>query len=70
MYYSLLISSLFTLALAGEITFFFYRVHDVVFNACMCMHVCMYVKYILVCITHRDMYHILSGKVRSINTIF
>ena len=37
----------------------------------MCMHVCMlYVKYIFVCIPYRDMYHILSGMVRSINTIF
>ena len=70
MYYLLLISSLFNLALAGDIAFFFYRVRNVVFNACMCMHVCMYVKYIFVCIPHRDMCHILSGMVRSINTIF
>ena len=33
-YYLLLISGLFTLALAGDI-FFFYRVHNVVLNACM-----------------------------------
>ena len=35
MYYLLLISGLFTLALACDIVFLFYRVHDVVFNACM-----------------------------------
>ena len=27
----------------------------------VCMHVCMYVKYIFVCIPHRDVYHTLSG---------
>ena len=53
MYYSLLISSLFTLALASDIAFVFYRVvHNVVFNACT--YLCMYVKYTLVCIPHRD----------------
>ena len=31
---------------------------------------CMYVKYTFVCIPHRDIYHTLSGMVRSINTIF
>ena len=30
---------IFTLALAGDIAFFFYRVHNVVFNACM--YACM-----------------------------
>ena len=74
MYYLLLISSLFTLALAGDIAFFFYyRVHNVVFNACMyaCMHVCM--SSIHLCAYHADTYtwyHTLSGMVRSINTIF
>ena len=67
MYYLLLISSLFTLALAGDIAFFFYLVHNVVFQR---MYVCMYLKYTFVCIPHRDMYHILSGIVRSIDTIF
>ena len=36
----LIISSLFTLALAGDIAFFFYRVHNVVLNACI--YICMY----------------------------
>ena len=60
MYYLLLISVLFTLALAGDIAFFFYRVHNVEFNACMyaCMHVRMYVKYTFVCnTTPRHMPH-------------
>ena len=72
MYYLLLISGLFTLlALADDIAFFFYRVHNVVFNACMyACSLCMYVKYIFVCKPHRDIYHTLSGMVRSINTIF
>ena len=71
MYYLLLISGLLTLALAGDIAFFFYRVHNVVFNACMyACSLCMYVKYTFVCILHRDIYHTLSGMVRSINTIF
>ena len=30
----------------------------------------MYVKYTFVCIPHRDIYHTLSGMVRSISTIF
>ena len=30
----------------------------------------MYVKYTFVSISHRDIYHTLSGMVRSINTIF
>ena len=49
----------------------FYRVHNVVFNACSmyACSLCMYVKYTLVCIPHRDIYHTLSGMVRSINTI-
>ena len=73
MYYLLIISGLFTLALAGDIACFIYRVHNVVFNACMytcmyvcihaCMyvymHVCMYVMYAFVCIPHRDIYHII-----------
>ena len=71
MYYLLLISGLFTLALAGDIAFFFYRVNTVVFNACMyACSLCMYVKYIFVCIPHRDIYRTLLGMVRSINTIF
>ena len=37
MYYLLVISGLFTLALAGDIAFFIYRVHDDVgLNVCMC----------------------------------
>ena len=41
----------------------------VVFNACMyACSLCMYVKYTFVCIPHRDIYHTLSGMVRSINT--
>ena len=69
-YYLFLISGLFTLALAGDIAFFYYhRVHNIVFNACMHV-VCMYVKYTFVGIPHRDIYHTLSGMVRSINTIF
>ena len=36
MYYLLVISGLFTLALAGDIAFFIYHVHDVVvLNVCM-----------------------------------
>ena len=35
MYYILLISGLFTLALAGVIAFFIYRIHNDVFNGCM-----------------------------------
>ena len=62
----------FQLIYSGLITShsFFYRVvHNVLFNACM--HVlCMYVKYTFVCIPHRDIYHSLSGMVRSITTIF
>ena len=71
MYYLLLISSLFTLALAGDIAVFFYRVHNVVFNACIYMYyACMYVKYTVCCvhiytttIPHRDIYHTLLGMV-------
>ena len=71
MYFLLLISGLFTLALAGDIAFFFYRVHNIVFNACMySCSLCMYVKYTFVCIPHRDIYQTLSGMVRSNNTIF
>ena len=62
---------LFTLALNSDIVFFFYHVHNVMFNACMyACSTCMYVKYTLVCIPHRDIYHTLSVMVRSINTIF
>ena len=69
MYYLLPISGLFTLALAGDIAFFFYRVHNVVFNACMyACSLCMYAKYTF--IPHRDIYYTLSGMVRSINSIF
>ena len=40
-------------------------------NACMyACSLCMYVKYTFVCIPHRDIYHTLSGMVRSINIIF
>ena len=64
MYYLLLISVLFTLALAGDVAFFFYRVHNIVFNACMyacSMHVCMYVKYTFVCnTTPRHMPHLVG----------
>ena len=35
MYYLLVISGLFTLALAGDIPFLIYHVHDVVLNVCM-----------------------------------
>ena len=70
MYYLLLISSLFTLALAGDIAFFFYRVHNVLCSTHVYMHVCMYVKYTFVCIPQRDIYHNLSGMSRSINTTF
>ena len=60
MYYLLLISVLFTLALDGDIAFFFYRVRNIiVVNACM--HVCMYVKYTFVCnATPRHMPHIVG----------
>ena len=69
-YYSLFISGLFfILALAGDIAFFFYRVHNVVFNSCMYACIaCMYVKFTFMCIPYRDIYHTLSGMVRSINT--
>ena len=50
---------LFTLALAGDIAFFIYRVHNVVFNACMYIHVWMYVMYTFVCIPHRNTYYII-----------
>ena len=44
---------IYTLALAGDIAFFFYRVHNIVFNARIyaCMHVRMYAKYTFVCNT-------------------
>ena len=67
MYFLLLISGLFTLTLAGDIAFFIYRIHNVVFNACV------YVKYTSVHLCHtRHIPHdwTLSGMVRLINTIF
>ena len=58
MYYLLLISGLFTPALDSDIAFFFYHVHNVMFNACMyACSICMYVKYTFVCIPHRDIPH-------------
>ena len=72
MYYLLLISGLFTPALAGDIAFFIYRVHNVVSNACM--YTCMYVCEVYIC-AHTTPRHIphnnwtLSGIVRSINAI-
>ena len=56
--YLLIIFGLFTLALAGDMAFYFYRVHNVVFNACMyacSMHVCK--VYICVHTTPRHIPH-------------
>ena len=69
MHYLLLISGVFTLALAGDIAFFIYGVHNVVFKACM--YVCK--VYICALTTPKHIPYnnwTLSGMVRSINVIF
>ena len=60
----------FRLIYLARVAFFFYRVHNVVFTACMyaCMHACK--VYICVHTTPRHIPHFLSRMVRSINTIF
>ena len=58
LYYLLLISVLFSLALAGRIAFFFYPHSQYCVATHVCMRVCMYVKYTFVCnTTPRHMPH-------------
>ena len=73
MYHLLVISGLFTLALAGDIAFFVHHAHNGVFDSCMYTCMCVCNVYICVHTTPRHIPHnnwTLSGMVGSTNAIF